>query len=216
MLGHMVAVLSKPPPTALPPLRNGDNLTREEFERRWDLHPEIKHAELIDGLVYLEVTVGWDHGSRHILAGTWLGAYWGGRAGLQVCDNSTVRLPDGSEVQPDLLLRITEEAGGRSGAVGGLIEGPPEFVFEVSASSAGYDLHQKFNAYERNGIREYVVWQLHENRLDWFVLREGRFEIVEPDASGVVESVHFPGLRLNVPMLLTGDLAGILRGLAAG
>ena len=30
-----------------PPLRNGDRLTRAEFMRRWELHPEIKFAELM-------------------------------------------------------------------------------------------------------------------------------------------------------------------------
>lgn len=38
---------------AIPPLRNGDRLTRPEFERRYDAMPELKKAELIDGIVYI-------------------------------------------------------------------------------------------------------------------------------------------------------------------
>ena len=33
----------------LPPLNPGDFLSRAEFERRYQVHPEIKKAELIEG-----------------------------------------------------------------------------------------------------------------------------------------------------------------------
>lgn len=36
-----------------PPLENGDRLTREEFEIRYSAMPELKKAELIEGVVYL-------------------------------------------------------------------------------------------------------------------------------------------------------------------
>jgi hypothetical protein len=38
---------------AIPPLENGDRLTRAEFERRYDAMPELKKAELIEGEVYM-------------------------------------------------------------------------------------------------------------------------------------------------------------------
>ena len=37
----------------VPPLNNGDRLTRAEFERIYEAHPEIKKAELIEGVVYM-------------------------------------------------------------------------------------------------------------------------------------------------------------------
>jgi hypothetical protein len=37
----------------LPPLQHGDHLARDEFERRWALQPELKKAELLDGMVFL-------------------------------------------------------------------------------------------------------------------------------------------------------------------
>jgi len=40
-----------------PPLENGDNLTREEFHRRYEMHPEIKKAELINGIVYMDAGI---------------------------------------------------------------------------------------------------------------------------------------------------------------
>ena len=37
----------------LPRLSNGQRLTRDEFERRYDAMPELKKAELIEGVVYM-------------------------------------------------------------------------------------------------------------------------------------------------------------------
>ena len=34
----------------IPPLENGNHLTREEFERRWGLHPETKQAAVLAAL----------------------------------------------------------------------------------------------------------------------------------------------------------------------
>lgn len=58
----------------LPPLENGDHLTRTEFERRWDAMPELKKAELIEGVVYLSPAVYYEqHGSPHADLGACLG-----------------------------------------------------------------------------------------------------------------------------------------------
>jgi hypothetical protein len=56
----------------IPPLRDGDRLTREEFERRWDAMPEVKKAELIEGVVYMPPSVSIDHGEPHFGMITWL------------------------------------------------------------------------------------------------------------------------------------------------
>ncbi len=37
----------------LPPLESGDRLMREEFHRRYCARPDIKKADLIDGVVYV-------------------------------------------------------------------------------------------------------------------------------------------------------------------
>jgi Uma2 family endonuclease len=81
---------------------------------------------------------------------------------------------------------------------------------EVAASSASYDLHEKMEAYRRNGVREYVVWRGLDWAVDWFELRDGAYARREPDADGTVESVQFAGLRLHVPSLLAGNAAGVL------
>ena len=51
---------------AIPPLENGDRLTRDEFERRYDAMPDLKKAELIEGEVYMPSPVRHGrHGRPH-------------------------------------------------------------------------------------------------------------------------------------------------------
>jgi hypothetical protein len=59
-------------------------------------------------------------------------------------------------------------------------------------------------------VREYVVWRVLDEAIDWFRLRDGEYVLVAPDADGIVASEQFPGLRLHVPSLLAGDLATVL------
>ena len=201
-------LLSDAPKAFVPPLQNGDRLSREEFERRWDLHPEIKKAELIDGQVFLEMTVSRKHGRPHSFGLHWASTFALRDPSLEVLDNVTVRL-DENDLQPDVLIRKLHGGSSRA-SIDDCVDGPPEFVMEIAASSATHDLNAKKRAYERGGVLEYVVWQQYENRLDWFVLVNGRYEAVEAGPDGIIESRTFAGLRLNVPALLSGDLASVV------
>jgi len=149
------------------------------------------------------------YGEPHSDVLTWLGTYRA-RAprGLHLSDNSTVRLDDDNEVQPDAAL-WREEPGGPY-LLRGYIIGAPQLVVEIAASSVSYDLHDKLKGYERNGVREYVVWRVEDEAIDWLRLQDGHFVRVEPGDQGVIESTVFPGLRLNVARLLDGDLAAVL------
>ena len=91
----------------------------------------------------------------------------------------------------------------------GYVVRAPELIAEVAYSSASRDLHQKKAAYERNGVREYIVWRKREDIVDWFALREGRYEAVA-GRDGIVESEEFPGLRLDIGALIAGDRRRIL------
>jgi hypothetical protein len=127
---------------AIPPLENGDRLTRAEFERRYDAMPELKKAELIEGVVHMPSPVRQRHpGRQHSHLNFWLCAYEGSTPGVEVGDNSTVQLDLDNIPQPDCLLFLQPEHGGRVriGAKG-YIEGAPDLVAEVASSSASYDL----------------------------------------------------------------------------
>ena len=64
------------PKTPVPVLESGDRLTRAEFHRRYCDRPDIKHAELVEGVVYVGSPVRLDvHGQPHADVITWLGTY---------------------------------------------------------------------------------------------------------------------------------------------
>jgi Uma2 family endonuclease len=195
-----------------PPLHAGDCLSRVEFERRYEAHPEIKKAELIDGVVYMPSPARFsDHAEPHAQMITWLGVYCVATPGLRAGDNATVCLNLENEVQPDALLRLETELGGRSRVTEDhYLEGPPELALEIAASSASYDLHMKLRAYQRSGVEEYIAVQMYERRIDWFRLREGVYQPLQPDAAGILCSEIFPGLCLNTTAFWAGDMVQVL------
>ena len=194
------------------PLESGDRLTRAEFERRYACHPDIKKAELIEGVVYVASPVRiLRHAQPHGFITGWLGTYAAQTPGVLLGDNGTIRLDQDNEPQPDAFLAWDAAHGGQSRVDDDdYLEGAPELIVEVAASSAAYDLHDKLRAYRRNQVQEYVVWQILENRVDWFRLREGEYIPLKPDRRGVIESEVFPGLKLNVRALLKGDIKAVL------
>ena len=201
----------------LPPLRQGDRLTQDEFLRRYHAMPGVRHAELIEGVVYMPSPVSAaEHGEPHANLLTWLGVYKARTPGIVAGDNSTLRLDVDNTPQPDGYLRLLPECGGQARIKNGYLEGAPELVAEVSASTASYDLHDKLNAYRRNGVREYVVWRVWDQAIDWFVLHEGRYDRLAADENGVFRSHIFPGLWLNTQAMLSGDLGLVLRTLESG
>jgi Uma2 family endonuclease len=206
------------PITDYPPLENGDRLTRQEFEHRYTAMAHIKKAELIEGVVYVASPVRANrHGRPHAQIIGWLFVYKAATPGVYLADNTTVRLDADNEPQPDALLRIEPEVGGTSRiSDDDYVEGTPELIAEIAASSASYDLNDKLNAYRRNGVQEYIVWQSYENRLDWFRLQEGRYVALQPDEAGIIRSEIFPGLWLAVNGLREGDMAGVLAVLQQG
>ncbi len=98
----------------------------------------------------------------------------------------------------------------------GYVESAPELVAEVAASSASKDLHDKKHAYRRNGIQEYIVWQVFESTVSWFSLQDGEYVALIPNMSGIIESQVFPGLWLDVSALVAGNMQQVLAVLQKG
>jgi Uma2 family endonuclease len=205
-------------PLNLPPLENGDRLTRHEFERRYTAMPKVKKAELIEGKVYMASPVRQvNHGRPHAHMMGWLFAYCAATPGVDLGDNATIRLDLDNEPQPDGLLRLEPEAGGKSRIdAEGYTQGAPELIVEVAASSASYDLNEKLRVYRRNGVQEYLVWQVSDRRVDWFSLQDGDYKQLESNSRGTIQSLVFPGLWLAVSALLESDLAVVLTELQNG
>jgi Uma2 family endonuclease len=197
------------------PLAMGDKLTRDEFLRRWEAHPEIKRAELIREVVYMPSPLSIDHGDVEITVATWIGVYRAATPGCTASNNATTFLLEDSP-QPDVHLRLLPECGGTS-RVGedGYLHGPPEFVVEVCKSSAAYDLHQKLNLYQEAGVREYLAVLLYEDEIRWHELAGDTYRLLSAD-TGVWRSRVFPGLWLDGPALLRRDLPAVLAKLQEG
>ena len=204
--------------TPILPLESGDHLTRDEFERRYKTMPHVKKAELIEGVVYVGSPVRVrKHGKPHSDMMGWLVTYSAATPGVMVCDNTTVRLDADNEPQPDALLRIDQDRGGQSSiSQDDYIEGPPELIVEIAASSASYDLHDKLRVYRRNQVQEYLVWLVQEQQLRWYELRQGEYILQTPETSDILQSRRFPGLKLSVNALLAGDLQQVLEVLQEG
>jgi Uma2 family endonuclease len=196
-----------PPTPAIPPLENGDHLTRAEFERRYDAMPHLKKAELIEGVVYMGSPVWHErHGKPHVHLIGCLAIFTAETPGVDGGDNSSIRLDLDNMPQPDAFLYITPACGGHSRiSEDDYVEGAPELVAEVASSSVSYDLHSKLRVYRRSGVREYLIWRVRDQAIDWFVLREGAYERL-PLEGGIYRSETFPGLWLDPSALIRGDM----------
>jgi hypothetical protein len=132
-------------------------------------------------------------------------------------DNSTVRLDLDNEPQPDGVLLIEPSRGGKAKIDGdGYIAGSPELAGEITASTVSIDLGPKLVVYRRNGIQEYVVWRVLDQAIDWFVLREGKYDRLALSPEGHYQSEVFPGLWLDPAALVRGNLLRVYQVLQEG
>lgn len=212
----MISVDKISPVLTTLPLENGDKLTRAEFERRYNATPSVKKAELIEGVVYVASPLRFrSHGKPHAYIMGWLVGYEAATPGVELGDNATVIIDADNEPQPDALLRI--ETGGQSRInEDDYVEGAPELIVEVAASSASYDLHEKLKVYRRNQVQEYLVWRVYDRQFDWFRLKSGEYIKLEPNVDGVICSEIFAGLWLDKTALLSGDLTKVMAVLQQG
>ncbi len=207
----------RPSQASLLPLYNGDHMTQEEFHRRYEAYPEDVKFELIGGIVYMASPLKRFHGTYHPELSTVLAIYKAGTPGVEVADNMTAILGEKSEPQPDLMLRILAEYGGRSRYNDDdYLVGPPELVAEVAHSSLAIDMNRKRLDYRAAGVQEYVVFSVEERELHWFHFPTGRK--YKPDRNGLWKSRVFPGLWIDGPALVARDtsrlIAAVQQGLA--
>jgi Uma2 family endonuclease len=212
------ATSPKPRRIVTPLLRNGDRMTAAEFEARYAAMPDLKKAELLRGVVYMPSPVTLDqHGEPHSEIVGWLLYYRAMTPGLRSGDNTTLRLSDADQPQPDALLMIPRSAGGQAVvSEDGYVTGPPELACEIAYSSGSYDLGVKKDVYAEFGVKEYLVWQVENDAIEWFVLRNGRYVALDPGPDNVLRSETFPGLWLDWQALVTGDLARVFTVLQHG
>lgn len=217
-----MAIQRTTPPGALsaaevPPLEQGDRLSREEFERRYEAMPELKKAELIEGVVHMPSAVRWRrHGRPHAALIGWLTVYGANTPGVEIGDNSSIRLDLDNEPQPDATMLVDPRCGGQARITADdYIEEAPELVAEIAASTVSIDLNTKLAVYRRNGVREYIVWRVQDGAIDWFVLRGSQYQHL-PLTAGAYRSEVFPGLWLDPDALVRLELPKVFQVLQQG
>lgn len=213
---NTIATGATPPSTVRPPgLETGERVTVEEFMRRWEELPDLKNAELIDGVVHVLSPAGLEHGSLSSRTISWLGYYAYATPGCDAGSHSTWLMSD-SVPQPDVYLRILPSHGGQSRNEGEYGTDAPELVAEVCDTSTEVDFGPKLALYERAGVREYVTVELLGQRLIWRVLENGAYVALTLPPDGIIRSQVFPGLWLDVPAFWADDGAKMLAVLNAG
>lgn len=194
-------------------LENGARMGRQEFHRLYE-ECELRKVELIEGIVYMPSPEKVEEHSRQQgILFLWLGAYQEFHEGeVEAVPGGSVYLDDENEPIPDgMLYRLRPDR-----FIDGYIDGAPELIIEIANSSVSRDLHQKKEAYRRNGVGEYIVWRVRNGAIDWFELRDGQYVQRTPDGAGIIESHQFPGLRLDVPAALAGNLKQVLATVRLG
>ncbi|HBN75434.1 MAG TPA: Uma2 family endonuclease [Planctomycetaceae bacterium] len=205
----------------VPFLENGDCLDGEEFLRRWEAMPEVKQAELVEGVVFMNAAQRFSyHGDQLLKIGYWLNSYVAETPGTHCGGDCTVQFEENCILQPDTCLFLSPELGGCCHINDEhFLEGSPELILEVSASSASRDLNQKKKIYEECGVREYVVWNVLASKFVWYRRQENQFVEISCDEQGCYRSQVFPGLWLNAIAMLAGDLKSVrdtvIQGLAS-
>lgn len=192
-----------------PRLLEGDSMTSDEFIRRWEEMPDLKWAELIDGIVYMPSPVSVRHADYESALHLWLGNYALATPGCRFSIDATWMMGERQVPQPDITLRILPEQGGQSGVQGRYHSGAPELIVEVTVSSYSRDFGTKKRLYERIGVHEYLIALPGEEKLLWFVPTPDGFQPLEPGADGIFRSVRFPGLWLDGGALRRLDLQGV-------
>ena len=200
----------------MPPLVQGDKLSRDEFMRRWEAMPRLKRAELIGGIVYMPSPLSRNHGIFDLDVGGWLWMYSVSTPGCEAGGNATWLMRESDAPQPDCDLRILPEYGGQSRMEGDYSAGAPEFLAEVCLSSTSYDLNQKFDLYQEAGVHECLALLLREHEVRWHRLVDSKFHVMSPGSDGILRSVVFPGLWLDPAALLTQDKQRMLAALQQG
>jgi Uma2 family endonuclease len=157
------------------------------------------------------------HSRPHSRLNGWLIQYEAGTIGVATACDATTRLDMDNEPQPDGVLFTQPACGGQVRiSDDDYIEGAPDLAIEVAASNVSIALNAKLHVYRRTGVREYIVWRVLDQEIDWFVLRNERYDRLRPDADGVYRSEIFPGLWLDTAALLRGDIAGVLSAVQRG
>ena len=190
-------------------LHNGDRMSLQEFFSVWERIPDLKRAELIDGVVHLPSPVYPPHGFYEVMLSRWLDTFAEMRGGVYVASNISHKLL-GNSPQPDLALRSGDfpELD--------LPQSPPLLLVEVTHTSRSIDLGPKLDLYRRAKVPEYICLLVYEERVEWRVLEGESYRLLAAGPQGILRSPSQPGLWLDTSALFPPDRKRLLATLQQG
>ena len=198
------------------PLCEGEQLPREEFMRRWEAMPDLKFAELIDGIVHMPSPISRIHCDFHARLFGWLWTFGSATPGCTLLPAGTWLMSDDSAPQPDLAFCILSERGGQSSIEGEYSAGVPELIVEISYTTGARDSGIKQRLYERSGVLEYIIVKPQKRQIVWNELAAGKYREIQPGADGLLRSRVFPGLWLNAEALWNNDHTALSKAIQQG
>jgi Uma2 family endonuclease len=163
-------------------------MTEAEFVR-WAFRDEDLLAEWVDG----EVIIMPPPSIEHVRLDIWLirvlgdfvdahdlGEVLGPEAMVRFAAVPSRRLPDVLFISKNRLGLFKQNH----------LEGPPDVIFEiVSPESESRDWREKFQEYEKNGVREYWIINPNSQQVEAYALKRKKFRRIEEDDDGVIRSV---------------------------
>lgn len=179
-----------------------ERMTTEEFFRD---APEDQKAELIDGVMIMASPPLTIHEQLFSFLYRLLGTYVEDQGLGEVLGSRTaVALDANNAPEPDILF-VSSERRQIIGEKG--VMGAPDFVIEIlSAGTVRYDRGDKFDAYERAGVRElWLIDPYGPAGSEFFQLDENRYQPFMPDQDDILRSVTVHGFWLDVNWLWPQD-----------
>ena len=146
-----------------------DYLTWSE-EERW---------EIINGVPYLQAAPTWQHQAVLLDLARQFANYLQDKSCRVFTAPFDLRIPEANEkdeetinvVQPDIIIICDNSRLKKTGYYG-----VPELIIEVVSPSTGQkDKIEKFNLYEKAGVKEYWIVEPDEKVVMVFTLEEGRY-----------------------------------------
>jgi len=196
------------PRTSAPLLSTGMTLSGPEFMRRFEAMPDVKKGELREGIVHLMTSpVRYEeHAKPDSIMQFWLGTYRLAFPRFQQATNGTIYLGPDDIYQPDaMLFQFQSDGGNVTLRPDGYLEGSPDLIVEIAASSAWIDVGKKKATYQKFKVKEYIAWRTIERQFCWWTLESGNFIPIEADPDGIHRSRFVPGLWLDTQSLFDNE-----------
>lgn len=169
-------------------------MTYKSFLRAY----EGRHAEWVDGEAILMTPATWSHQEIVMFLSGILGLYLRRRPVGKIClAPYQMRLASAkSGREPDLLFVASEHL---ARAKDSHLEGPADVAVEViSPESRKRDTREKFEEYERAGVREYWLIDPKRRKAEFFAISAGgRYAPIAPGAAGELRSRAIEGFWLD-------------------